>query len=125
MGHRNADRISIVELRPHVETVEAMIRAGWSVRAACPACRLELPIDLWLIASTRGAETSLWDRDARCRRPRCKGRMRFEAKARGLPDFQWLAGRPPAREPAWLRGRAASEDPCPPDRAEPEEPSSS
>lgn len=106
MGSRNPDRISIVARRPAGETVEAMIAASWEVQARCSTCRLSTAVDLFLVASTRGPETSLWDRDVHCRRRGCKGRMRFYAKAPGMADYDMLAGEPAAREPAYLRGRA-------------------
>jgi hypothetical protein len=105
MGHRNLDRISIVERRPGCETVEAMAAHRWQVRAKCPSCRLELDVDLFLVGSVKGPKTSLWDRDVKCRRHGCKGRMVFEAKAPGMLSFERLAGHPVKREPAWKRGR--------------------
>jgi hypothetical protein len=105
MGHRNPDRISIVERRPGCETVEAMIVRRWVVRAFCQTCRLEMDVDLFRIASEKGPETSLWDRDAACRRSHCRGRMVFQAKAPGMVSFERLAGHPMKREPAWKRGR--------------------
>jgi hypothetical protein len=82
MGHRNPDRISIVERRSGSETVEEMAARRWAVRAVCHTCRLVLDVDLYLVGSVTGPQTSLWDRDAKCRRHGCKGRMVFEAKAR-------------------------------------------
>ena len=105
MGHRNPDRISIVERRPGCESVETMIMKRWSVRAHCLTCRLELDVDLFRVASERGPQTSLWDRDAKCRRQGCRGRMVFEAKAPGMVAFERLAGQPVKSEPAWKRGR--------------------
>jgi hypothetical protein len=106
MGHRNPDRMSIVERQPGCETVDAMIEHCWKVRATCRGCRLAVDVDLFLVASVRGLQTSLWDRDAACRRHRCKGRMVFEAKAPGMLGFEPLAGQPVKREPGWKRGRA-------------------
>jgi len=108
MGHRNPDRISIVERRPGCETVEAMAARRWLVRAVCRTCRLELDVDLFLIGSVKGPQTSLWDRDAKCRRHSCRGRMVFEAMAPGMTRFEQLAGHPGKREPAWRRGRESA-----------------
>ena len=105
MGHRNPDRISMTERRPGCETVEAMIQKRWIVKARCRTCGLEAAVDLWVVASVRGPQTSLWDRDAKCRRYLCKGRMVFEAKAPGMTHFDTLAGHPVKQEPAWKRGR--------------------
>jgi hypothetical protein len=105
MGQRHPDRISIVERRPGCETVEAMTARRWLVQARCPSCRLTLDVDLFLVGSVKGPRTRLWDRDAKCRRHGCKGRMVFEAKAPGMVTFERLAGHPVKREPAWKRGR--------------------
>jgi hypothetical protein len=108
MGSRNADRISIVEWRAKVETVEQMFMAGWRVQAHCYACNLTLDVDLARVGTLRGPDTVLWDRDAGCRRHGCEGRMKFQAKVPGTYTYQALAGHPVKREPAWKRGREGS-----------------
>lgn len=105
MGHRNPDRISIVERRPAGETVADMISHHWKVVAKCFVCRLEVEVDLPRIVREKGLATSLWDRDAKCRSRNCKGRMVFMARAPGMDRFDLLAGRPKPREPAYRRGR--------------------
>jgi hypothetical protein len=80
VGHRNPDRISIVERRSAGETVSLMISHRWKVVAKCFACRLEIEVGLPRIVRERGPETSLWDRDAVCGSRSCKGRMEFMAR---------------------------------------------
>ena len=106
MGHRNPDRISIIERRPGAESVEAMIQRRWAVRAFCQTCRLVMDVDLFRVASEKGPQLCLWDRNVACRRSGCRGRMVLEAKAPGMLGFERLACQPVKREPAWKRGRA-------------------
>jgi hypothetical protein len=107
MGHRNADRTSIVMRRPAGETVGDMIRNRWEVTTQCATCRLEVKADLARIAQAKGAAFSLWNQDAPCRRIGCKGRVRFWAKAPGMTHAEPLicaeSFEPPP--PAWKRGR--------------------
>jgi hypothetical protein len=67
MGHRNPDRISLIERREFVETVGDMIRYRWAVVASCDVCRSRIPVDLAKVARERGLTVSLWDRGGKQR----------------------------------------------------------
>jgi hypothetical protein len=80
MGFRNYDRWSAVEWRRTAETVEQMRRAGWDVVSYCRTCHLTMTVDLDVIATLRGPQTVLWNRQARCRRIGCGGTVEFRGK---------------------------------------------
>jgi hypothetical protein len=98
MGHRNADRVSIIERRSKGETVTGMLAERWDVITKCLRCGLIMQADLAMIARVSGPETSLWNRRPRCRKLGCGGRVQFQAKA---PGMQWHEAleTPDAREP--------------------------
>ena len=97
MASRSPDRISIRQWRPKVEIVAAMHTHRWEVVAKCGKCALQMKVDLQRVKRERGPTMVLWDRDARCRRVGCNGRMVFMAKGPGMAFFEG--------PPAWRRGR--------------------
>jgi hypothetical protein len=100
MGARNPDRIPIDEWRSGFETVAQMQKGGWKVISKCRTCGLTMAVDLDLIAWRSGANTSLWNRTARCRRLRCEGVVEFQAHIPRVPGYQALSAPwPPMRAP--------------------------
>lgn len=100
MGHRNPDRIPLSWRRTTCETVADMIRARWDVVSKCGACGLQMQVQLRVIARVSGSSTSLWNRDAACRRLLCPGKVEFWAKAPGMASHErlaaeWPEGKPP------------------------------
>ena len=61
------------------ETVGGLIDSGAIAMACCSRCGVSTPADLGAIAKARGRDLSLWNRDAPCRTPGCKGRVFFHA----------------------------------------------
>jgi hypothetical protein len=98
MGHRNADRVSIIERRSKCETVTRMIAQRWDVITRCLRCGLIIQADLALISRVSGPDTSLWNRRPRCRKLGCGGRVQFQAKAPGMLWHEALET-PDGREP--------------------------
>jgi hypothetical protein len=84
MGSRNPDRVPLAYRRRRCETVGDMLVQIWDVTSRCRTCRLELRVDLRVIAAVRGPEFVLWNRTSRCRRTSCRGVVDFLAKAPGM-----------------------------------------
>lgn len=111
MGTKSPENIPAVEWRRLAETVGEMIAHRWEVRSYCPACHTYLETELRFIVQTTGPDTSLWNRQARCRRRLhggavpCNGRVRFEARPRQRVTYFVLeAPWPPGKEPAQKKG---------------------
>ena len=103
MGSRNPDRVPLHVRRARCETVEEMLAQRWEVISNCRQCGLMMEVNLRLVATISGPETSLWNRSSRCRRIGCTGHVRFQAKAPGMAFFDdlqapWPDGKP-ARPP--------------------------
>jgi hypothetical protein len=108
MGHRNPDRVPLAYRRVRCETVGQMHAQGWSLRARCRTCQLEVEVDIRVIAFHCGADYSLWNKMGRCKRVGCNGKAIFLALAPGMACHEPLtAPMEPAPDPtpAWLRNR--------------------
>jgi len=105
MASRNPDRISIVDMKVKGETVADMQAAHWLVIARCFTCHLELDVDLARVIRERGPSTSLWNREAKCRRRGCAGKVLFFARAPGMMNYDMLVASREPKEKAWKRGR--------------------
>ncbi len=77
MGYRKRARRGLAYHLATPATISVMLRDGWVVMARCPACQLDLRIDLELMARLNGADLVLFGRTCRCRRMGCSGRMFF------------------------------------------------
>lgn len=109
MGTKNPDRVPLAYRRARCETVADMLAQGWEVISSCRTCNIELRTDLKLIALVRGPETSLWNRNARCKRLLCPGWVVFKAKAPGMTWFEELAADNCEPDlPAWRRAHPGS-----------------
>jgi hypothetical protein len=100
MGHRNPDRIPLSWRRTRCETVAEMAAARWDVLSKCRVCGLQMRVQLRVIATVSGPNTSLWNRRAPCRRLLCSGQVEFWAKAPGMASHEpltaeWPDGKPP------------------------------
>jgi hypothetical protein len=80
MGRRNYERWPPEAWRRSAKTVARMRANGWTVLAYCPACTLTIAVDLALVERIRGADFSLWNRRAPCRRLGCPGKVEFQGK---------------------------------------------
>lgn len=104
MGSRNPDRVPLAYRRRRCETVTQMIAQRWDVLSCCERCRLQMVVDLQMIARVRGPAFSLWNRRSHCRRVGCGGVVSFMAKAPGMAwheplDAPWSDGEPSSRAP--------------------------
>lgn len=104
MGQRNPDRVPIWQRQHLGRDVAAMATNGWDVLSVCRACGLQMRTDLKLIAYVSGPRTSLWNRNARCRRLLCTGVVEFHAKAPGMAWHERLVydDREIERVPKWI-----------------------
>ena len=84
MGSRNPDRVPLYYRRARCETAAQMIAQRWEVISHCRTCRLELRVDLKVIANVRGPDFVLWNRTSRCRKTTCRGVVDFMARAPGM-----------------------------------------
>ena len=64
-------------------TVGAMVAAGVRVRAWCRTCGLVLEVSPAMLAAYHGADFSLVNRLAKCRKVGCDGEVFFLAKGHG------------------------------------------
>lgn len=86
-----------------------MIAQGWDVQAWCMTCRIQLRVDLRVVAAFRGREFSLWNQSTPCRSAHCRGVAYFFARAPGMAAHEQLQtppttpGEPPP--PAWIARR--------------------
>lgn len=68
VGHKNFERWPPIAWRRSAETVGQMRAARWQVFAYCRTCHLTVTVDVRMIELARGANFSLWNRQAKCRR---------------------------------------------------------
>lgn len=75
---------------------------GWDLISRCDQCHLMMRVNLRVVARVKGADFSLWNQKARCRRIGCQGWTSFQARAPGMHfhaplEAPWPAGKPPKR----------------------------
>ena len=104
MSFRKPERRPPEFWRGRAETVTQMQALHWDVTTECASCRLEMRVDLAVVALAAGPETSLWNRRQPCRRLGCTGFVTFHARPPELLrpirlEAPWPAG----REPRWWR----------------------
>jgi hypothetical protein len=80
VGHKNFERWPPIAWRRSAETVGQMRGAHWQVFAYCRTCHLTVTVDLRVIELARGADFSLWNRQAKCRRLGCGGPVEFQGQ---------------------------------------------
>jgi hypothetical protein len=80
MGEKNLDRIPASAWQVKYPTVAELARDGVDVISSCSSCGLNMAVDLALVARGRGPSTSLWNRNAPCRRIGCSGFIEFRGQ---------------------------------------------
>ena len=90
MSTRKPERWPPEQWRGIANTVGKMRAAGWSVRSYCRTCHLLMEVDLDTIILRRGADTVLWNRQAKCRRIGCSGVVEFQGRPPPLVGYMRL-----------------------------------
>ena len=97
MGLKSHDAWPVEQWRASAESVSDMKAQSWAVRSYCRSCQLLMDADLDIIILRKGPRTSLWNRQARCRRIGCSGVVEFQGRPPQIQRYLRLFAEWPKR----------------------------